>query len=185
MAALTGALRREDNNQKECRRLQRELEALQGLLQERDADLQRLKMVIKLKEGLITRLEVGAPPTTQLHAVLVPFWTLQVVGDQHLARSNAADRTSTWRPQKSVNEAEEFSFASGKKEAIIVELKEEARILRARMENNPEIKRHAGEAPGPQSPPAETPVPHEAPWHLHSAGRLPAVPCLQACHTAT
>ena len=29
MAALTGALRREDNNQKECRRLQKELEALQ------------------------------------------------------------------------------------------------------------------------------------------------------------
>lgn len=47
--------------------------------------------------------------------------------------------------QKSVNEAEEFSFASGEKEAIIVELKEEARILRARMENNPEVKRHAGD----------------------------------------
>lgn len=47
-------------------------------------------------------------------------------------------------PQKSVNDAEEFSFASGEKEAIIVELKEEARILRARMENNPEVKRHAG-----------------------------------------
>jgi hypothetical protein len=31
---------------------------MQALLQERDADLQRLKMVIKLKEGLITRLEV-------------------------------------------------------------------------------------------------------------------------------
>ncbi len=46
--------------------------------------------------------------------------------------------------QKSVNDAEEFSFASGEKEAIIVELKEEARILRARMENNPEVKRHAG-----------------------------------------
>lgn len=115
MAALTGALRREENNQKECRRLQKELEALQvqcfrssfchlpafcalscllgrcgapadgnarmlvflhccssllylnfesaltslqGLLRERDADLQRLKGVIKLKEGLITRLEV-------------------------------------------------------------------------------------------------------------------------------
>lgn len=66
MAALTGALRREDNNQKECRRLQKELEALQGLLQERDADLQRLKMVIKLKEGLITRLEVGPPPVVKI-----------------------------------------------------------------------------------------------------------------------
>jgi hypothetical protein len=55
--------------------------------------------------------------------------------------------------QKSVNEAEEFSFASGEKEAIIVELKEEARILRARMENNPEIKRHAGSwPPCPSSP---------------------------------
>ena len=48
------------------------------------------------------------------------------------------------RPQKAVNETEEFSFASGAKETIIVELKEEARILRARMENNPEVKRHAG-----------------------------------------
>ena len=81
MAALTGALRREDNNQKECRRLQRELEALQGLLQERDADLQRLKMVIKLKEGLITRLEVGAhllPKCTQMWCL---DWILQLVGD--------------------------------------------------------------------------------------------------------
>jgi hypothetical protein len=34
----------------------------QGLLQERDADLQRLRMVIKLKEGLITRLEVSLTP---------------------------------------------------------------------------------------------------------------------------
>jgi hypothetical protein len=71
MAALTGALRREDNNQRECRRLQRELEALQGLLQERDADLQRLRMVIKLKEGLVARLEVGPPPATRMHADVV------------------------------------------------------------------------------------------------------------------
>jgi hypothetical protein len=33
MAALTGALRREDNNQKECRRLQKEIDALQVHLQ--------------------------------------------------------------------------------------------------------------------------------------------------------
>ena len=62
-----------------------------------------------------------------------------------------------WTPQKSVNETEEFSFASGEKEAIIRELKEEARILRARMENNPEIKRHAGGQPRTPAPPAEDP----------------------------
>lgn len=36
------------------------LTVAQGLLRERDADLQRCKMIIKLKEGLITRLEVRA-----------------------------------------------------------------------------------------------------------------------------
>jgi hypothetical protein len=66
-------------------------------------------------------------------------------------------------PQKSVNDAEEFSFASGEKEAIIVELKEEARILRARMEHNPEVKRHAGQpqdcmAPVPGDPSALSPL---------------------------
>ena len=56
-----------------------------------------------------------------------------------------------------MNETEEFSFASGEKEAIIRELKEEARILRARMENNPEIKRHAGGRPRTLACPAEDP----------------------------
>ena len=49
--------------------------------------------------------------------------------------------------QRTINAPDDFSFGAAEKEATIRELREEVRIVRSRMENNPEVKRYAG-APG-------------------------------------
>jgi hypothetical protein len=56
--AMLGALRREGVAKREAAALAAEIEALQGLLREKELDVQRAKMIIKLKEGRIERLEV-------------------------------------------------------------------------------------------------------------------------------
>ncbi|KAK9813839.1 hypothetical protein WJX73_001399 [Symbiochloris irregularis] len=58
--ALVGALRREQGAVVHVKRLQGELDGLQDVLRRRDMDLQRLKMIIKLKEDKIARLQVSA-----------------------------------------------------------------------------------------------------------------------------
>ena len=57
-ATMAAALRREAAALADGRRLARELEATQALAAEREADNQRLRMIVKLKEGMIARLEV-------------------------------------------------------------------------------------------------------------------------------
>ena len=44
------------------KRLQAELDGMQDVLRRRDMDLQRTKMIIKLKEDKIARLQVGSGP---------------------------------------------------------------------------------------------------------------------------
>ena len=51
--------------------------------------------------------------------------------------------------QRFVNAPEEFTFGAAEKEATIRDLREEVRIVRARMENNPDVKRYAGASSGP------------------------------------
>jgi len=46
--------------------------------------------------------------------------------------------------QRTINAPEDFTFGAAEKETTIRELREEIRIVRARMENNPEVKRYAG-----------------------------------------
>ena len=46
--------------------------------------------------------------------------------------------------QRTINAPDDFSFGAAEKEATIRELREEVRIVRSRMENNPEVKRYAG-----------------------------------------
>ena len=46
--------------------------------------------------------------------------------------------------QRTINAPEDFTFGAAEKEATIRELREEIRIVRSRMENNPEVKRYAG-----------------------------------------
>ena len=55
---MASALRREAAATAEVKRKVKELDLLQTALAEREADLQRSKMIIKLKEGMIARLEV-------------------------------------------------------------------------------------------------------------------------------
>ncbi len=57
-AAMASALRREAAALADGRRVARELEAAQALAAEREADNQRLRMIVKLKEGMVARLEV-------------------------------------------------------------------------------------------------------------------------------
>lgn len=59
-AALVGALRREEAAARSIKRLERELKAVQDVLKQRDMDAQRTKMIIRLKEDKIARLQVGA-----------------------------------------------------------------------------------------------------------------------------
>ncbi len=63
-AAMASALRREAAALADGRRVARELEAAQALAAEREADNQRLRMIVKLKEGMVARLEVcpAVPP---------------------------------------------------------------------------------------------------------------------------
>ncbi len=56
-AALVGALRREEAASRSIKRLERDVEALQDLLKQRDMDAQRTKMIIRLKEDKIARLQ--------------------------------------------------------------------------------------------------------------------------------
>lgn len=55
---LQGALRREARAAAQGRHLQQELKEVQDLLRRRDMDNQRSKMIIRLKEDKIARLEV-------------------------------------------------------------------------------------------------------------------------------
>ena len=57
-----GALRREALAMQQLDRLQAELAAGQDLLKQRDMDAQRSKMIVKLKETHIARLQVRLPP---------------------------------------------------------------------------------------------------------------------------
>ena len=56
---MVGALRREEAAARSIKRLERELEAVQDVLKQRDMDAQRTKMIIRLKEDKIARLQVG------------------------------------------------------------------------------------------------------------------------------
>ena len=61
-AALVGALRREEAASRSIKRLERDVEALQDLLKQRDMDAQRTKMIIRLKEDKVARLQVRWDP---------------------------------------------------------------------------------------------------------------------------
>ncbi|CAK0736757.1 hypothetical protein CVIRNUC_000798 [Coccomyxa viridis] len=61
-AALVGALRREEAASRSIKRLERDVEALQDLLKQRDMDAQRTKMIIRLKEDKIARLQGASGP---------------------------------------------------------------------------------------------------------------------------
>ena len=63
-AAMASALRREAAALADGRRVARELEAAQALAAEREADNQRLRMIVKLKEGMVARLEVRLSSAT-------------------------------------------------------------------------------------------------------------------------
>lgn len=56
--ALVGALRREDAAARTVKALQAELETMQDLVKQREMDAQRTKMIIRLKEDKIARLQV-------------------------------------------------------------------------------------------------------------------------------
>ena len=56
-AALVGALRREEAASRSIKRLESELEAIKDVLKARDMDAQRTKMIIRLKEDKIARLQ--------------------------------------------------------------------------------------------------------------------------------
>lgn len=56
-AALVGALRREEAASRSIRRLEGELEGVRDVLRQRDMDAQRTKMIIRLKEDKIARLQ--------------------------------------------------------------------------------------------------------------------------------
>ncbi|KAK9808845.1 hypothetical protein WJX72_004842 [[Myrmecia] bisecta] len=73
-AALMGALRREEVAVKQAQRLQSELAATHELLKEREMDIQRTKMIIRLKDGRVLRLEaavrgLGLMPEAELDAL--------------------------------------------------------------------------------------------------------------------
>ena len=57
---MASALRREAAALADGRRLRRELEAAHALAAEREADSQRLKLIVKLRDGQVARLEVCA-----------------------------------------------------------------------------------------------------------------------------
>lgn len=57
-AALVGALRREEAAARAIGRLEKDLVALQEVLRQRDMDAQRTKMILRLKEDKIARLQV-------------------------------------------------------------------------------------------------------------------------------
>ena len=59
-AVMASALRREAAALADGRRLMRELEAAHALASEREADNQRLKLIVKLRDGQVARLEVDA-----------------------------------------------------------------------------------------------------------------------------
>ncbi len=56
-AALVGALRREEAASRSIKRLEGELEGVRDVLRQRDMDAQRTKMIIRLKEDKIARLQ--------------------------------------------------------------------------------------------------------------------------------
>ena len=60
-AALVGALRREEAASRSIKRLESELEAIKDVLKARDMDAQRTKMIIRLKEDKIARLQACTP----------------------------------------------------------------------------------------------------------------------------
>ena len=60
-AALVGALRREEAASRSIRRLDGELEGVRDVLRQRDMDAQRTKMIIRLKEDKIARLQARPP----------------------------------------------------------------------------------------------------------------------------
>lgn len=70
---MTAALRREAAAAAEAKRQARAVDLLQGALAERETDLQRFRMIIKLKEGMISRLEVRnvAPPMYNTHSTCI------------------------------------------------------------------------------------------------------------------
>lgn len=61
-AALVGALRREEAAARCVARLTAELEAVKDVVKQREMDGQRTKMIIRLKEDKIARLQVTAGP---------------------------------------------------------------------------------------------------------------------------
>jgi hypothetical protein len=77
-AAMAAALRREAAALADGRRLTRELEAAQALAAEREADNQRLKLIVKLRDGQVARLEVCAPLIRQLCLVFAEFGGCEV-----------------------------------------------------------------------------------------------------------
>ncbi|KAK9915787.1 hypothetical protein WJX75_004111 [Coccomyxa subellipsoidea] len=62
-AALVGALRREEAAARCVARLTRELEAVREVIKQREMDAQRTKMIIRLKEDKIARLQSAATGT--------------------------------------------------------------------------------------------------------------------------
>ena len=64
-AALVGALRREEAASRSIKRLEGELEGVRDVLRQRDMDAQRTKMIIRLKEDKIARLQVRLPVCPQ------------------------------------------------------------------------------------------------------------------------
>ncbi len=68
-AALVGALRREEAAARCVARLARELEAQREVTKQREMDAQRTKMIIRLKEDKIARLQVPSPSLFVLSAL--------------------------------------------------------------------------------------------------------------------
>jgi hypothetical protein len=77
-----GALRREEAAARALKQLQAELETAQDLGKQRDMDAQRTKMIIRLKEDKIARLQACAYP---------PFGTLVHASHACMLGSLAAD----------------------------------------------------------------------------------------------
>lgn len=81
-AALVGALRREEAAARCVARLTRELEAVREVIKQREMDAQRTKMIIRLKEDKIARLQV------ELHSPLTrpPLCFIVLEGNSGMKR---------------------------------------------------------------------------------------------------
>ena len=72
-AALVGALRREEAASRSIKRLEGELEGVRDVLRQRDMDAQRTKMIIRLKEDKIARLQARPPKAPARGTVVLHF----------------------------------------------------------------------------------------------------------------